>query len=89
MNKIKLFWTIFWVLLLAPVTKSFFINVNLMIKGYVINNQYVNLFQEILAENNNLKNKVKYYSTPNGYRSLIKERLEKLDDGEILIKYKE
>ena len=86
-NNKFLFWLIFLSLLFAPIAKSFFVNCTVLVKTFVFNYQCKNSVNELLAENNSLKNKVKYYMTTTGYKALIKERLEKLDKGEVLIKY--
>ena len=81
------FWFLFWVLLFLPITKSFFVNVGILTKAFLSNYQYKDSVSQLVSENNTLKNKVKYYNTLNGYKALIKERLEKVEKGEVLIKY--
>lgn len=80
---------IFFCLLFIPVTNTFFVNLGKIIKCFINNYTYKNSLSELIGENNNLQNKVRYYKTTAGLKSLVKERLEKVDDGEILIKYSE
>jgi hypothetical protein len=76
-------------LLFIPITNTFFVNLSKLVKCFVNNYRYKSSLNELIGENNNLKSKVRYYKTTDGFKSLIKERLEKVNDGEILIKYSE
>ena len=86
-NYKQAFWAVFFCLLFAPITNTFFVNLSKIIKCFINNYIYKSTLNELIGENNNLKSKVRYYKTTSGFKSLIKERLEKVDDGEILIKY--
>ena len=89
LNYKQSFWAIFFCLLFIPITNSFFVNLSKLVKCLINNYIYKSSLDELIGENNNLKSKVRYYKTTAGFKSLIKERLEKVDDGEILIKYSE
>ena len=84
-----LFWVCFWSLLFLPMTNSFVVNLNLLVNTLLSHNQYKNSLSQLVVENNTLNNKLKYYMTESGFESLVKERLERLDEGEVLIKYLE
>ena len=86
-NYKQAFWTAFFCLLFIPITNTFFVNLSKLIKCFINNYIYKSSLNELIGENNNLKTKVRYYKTTSGFKSLIKERLEKVDEGEILIKY--
>ena len=88
-NYKQAFWAIFFCLLFTPITNTFFVNLSKIIKCFINNYIYKSTLNELIGENNSLKSKVRYYKTTSGFKSLIKERLEKVDDGEILIKYSE
>ncbi len=88
-NYKQAFWAVFFCLLFIPITNTFFVNLSKLIKCFINNHIYKNSLNELIGENNNLKGKVRYYKTTDGFKSLIKERLEKVDEGEILIKYSE
>ena len=83
----QIFWIAFFGLLFIPITNTFFVNLTNVIKCFVNNYAYKSSLSELIGENNNLKSKVGYYKTTAGFKSLTKGRLEKVDDGEILIKY--
>ena len=83
------FWALFFSLLLIPITNTFFVNLSKLFKCFINNYTYKSSLHYLMGENNNLINKVNYYKTCDGFKALIKERLEKVDDGEILIKYSE
>ena len=83
----KLFWSVFWGLSFLPVTNSFLVNSGKFFQSFKANNMYKVSLNQLIDENNELKNKVKYYNSKSGFKALIKERLEKVDEGEILIKY--
>ena len=89
LNYKQVFWVVFFCLLFIPITNTFFVNLSRVIKCFINNYMYKSSLSELISENNNLKNKVRYYNTTAGFKSLVKERLEKVDDGEILIKYSE
>ena len=86
-NYKQTFWVLFFGLLFIPITNTFFVNLSKIIKCFINNYTYKSSLSELIGENNKLKSKVRYYKTMAGFKSLIKERLEKVDDGEILIKY--
>ena len=86
-NYKQMFWTVFVCLLFVPITNTFFVSLSKLIKSFINNYTYKSSLNELIGENNYLKSKVRYYKTTAGVKALIKDRLEKVDDGEILIKY--
>ena len=86
-NYKQAFWVVFFCLLFIPITNTFFVSLSKLIKSFINNYAYKSSLNELIGENDYLKSKVRYYKTTAGVKSLIKERLEKVDDGEILIKY--
>ena len=86
-NYKELFWALLFIILFIPITNSFFVNLNKLVQYYISNDKYQKLLSELSVDNNNLKSKIRYYKTTQGLKELIKDRLEKVDNGEILIKY--
>ena len=86
-NYKQTFWVLFFALLFIPITNTFFVNLSKIINCFINNHTYKSSLNELVGENNSLQSKVRYYKTSDGFKSLTKERLEKVDDGEILIKY--
>ncbi len=86
-NLKQVFWALFFCLLFVPITNTFFVNLSKLVKCFINNYTYKSSLCHLMGENSSLKDKVKYYKTRDGFKALIKERLEKVDDGEILIKY--
>ena len=84
-----LYWFIIFTLLLLPVAHSFFTNVKNMATGLAVNNEYKLLLCKLNDENSNLSNKVNYYKTSEGIKALIKDRLNKVEEGELIIKFNE
>ncbi len=82
-----LFWTLIFSLLFFPISNSFFVNVNKLVKSVIANKEYKEMLIDLDSENKVLKNKVRYYNTSQGIKTLIKERLNKVEDGEVLIKF--
>ncbi len=88
-SKKQIFWMIFFLLLFMPITKSFFVNINKLVKSVRANTEYKKMLIDLDSENKKLKNKVRYYKTNRGMKTLIKERLNKVEEGEVLIKFDE
>ena len=86
-NYKQVFWVTFFCLLFVPITNTFFVSLSKVIKSFINNYTYKSSLNELIGENDYLQSKVRYYKTTAGVKSLIKDRLEKVDDGEILIKY--
>ena len=84
-----LYWFIIFTLLFVPITHSFFINVKNMASTLAVNNEYKMLLCKLNDENSNLSNKVNYYKTSEGIKALIKDRLNKVEEGELIIKFNE
>lgn len=86
-NPKTIFWFVIFALFLIPVSNSFLVNVSKIVNSVIINNQYKSVLSELYKKNDKLTNKVRYYETLHGLRTLIKDRLNKVEDGEILIKF--
>ena len=82
----KYYWFLVFSLLLSSVTNSFLINVNNLVKGLVSNYRYKLIMHKLCLDNQRLSKKVEYYKTSSGIKSLVKERLHKVEDGELIIK---
>lgn len=89
MNREKYYWYLIFVLLSIPLTNSFVTNLQKMIKSVMTYNQYKSLRQELFNENMELNSKLEYYKTPVGIKSLIKDRLNKVEEGEVIVKFKD
>ncbi len=83
----KYYWYIIFTLFLLPVFNSFFVNLNKIVKSVIAYNEYNALLGKLLNDNDKLVNKVEYYKTSMGIKNLVKERLEKVEDGEVIIKF--
>lgn len=84
----KTYWLIIISLLLVPFTKSFIIGIQKVINSIVENTEYKSSLTVLNEENKKLKNKVMYYKSEKGTKALVKDRLNKVEDGEYIIKYK-
>lgn len=90
MKDVKIFyWFIIFSMLFVPVSNSFIVNIKKLVKSLIANNSYNKLHNDLSAENNKLISKLKYYESPEGLKSLVKDRLNKVEDGELLIKFKD
>lgn len=89
MNWEKYYWYLIFVLLFVPLTNSFVTNLQKMVKSVITYNQYKSLRQELFNENMELNSKLEYYKTPVGIKSLIKDRLNKVEEGEVIVKFKD
>jgi hypothetical protein len=88
-DKKQTFWMLIFLLFLLPITNSFFVNINKLVKSVIANKEYKKMLVDLDYDNKKLKNKVRYYKTSHGIKTLIKERLNKVEDGELLIKFDE
>lgn len=80
------YWFVFFLLLLIPATNSFFTSIKSVNNSYISNANQKMFLSRLTYENNRLNRKVKYYKTSEGAKSLVKDRLEMVEDGEVLIK---
>ncbi len=85
----NVFWFIICTLLFIPIGHSFFINIKNVSTTIVANNEYKELLCKLNDENTKLNNKVNYYNTQEGIKALVKDRLNKVENGELIIKFKE
>lgn len=81
------FWMLIFSLFFLPIANSFFVNINKLVKSVIANKEYKEMLIDLDSDNKRLRNKVKYYKTSQGVKTLIKERLNKVEDGEVLIKF--
>lgn len=83
----KYYWYFIFVLFFLPLCNSFFVSLNKIVKSVINYSEYNNIHNKLLTENENLGNRIEYYKTPGGIKNLIKERLEKVEKDELLIKF--
>ncbi|GEM_PF-2906451 len=81
------YWFLIFTLLFFPLSKSFIVNMEKAIKSMLTYNQCKSLVDDLSVQNQKLSDKVEYYKTTKGIKSLIKERLNKVEDGEIIVRY--
>ena len=86
-NPTSIFWFVIFALFLIPLSNSFLANISKIVNSIIINNQYKSTLNELYKKNDKLTNKVRYYESLHGLKTLIKDRLNKVEDGEILIKF--
>ena len=82
------FWLCIFSLLFLPVTNSFVINLKKTISCIYDNKKLKQLEDSLSRENSNLSEQLRYYKSSQGIKALAKDRLNKVEEGEILIKYK-
>lgn len=83
----KCYWIIIFSLLLLPITNSFFVSFKKLVKSVINYREYGLLLGKLVSENKELSSKVEYYKTSPGIKALIKERLNKVEDDELIIKF--
>ncbi len=81
------YWFLILCLLFLPITNSFLVNLKKVVKSVINYNEYNVLLDKVIGENRNLNNKVEFYNTSSGIKSLVKERLNKVEDSELIIKF--
>ena len=81
------FWLIFLCLLFVPITNSFVVNIKKLCLSCNDNNKFQQVQNTLISENKKLIHKLKYYKTVQGLKTLAKERLNKVEDRELLIKF--
>lgn len=86
-NWVKYYWLIIFSLLLLPITNSFFVSFKKLVKSVINYKEYESLLSRLAVENKELSSKVEYYKTSPGIKALIKERLNKIEDDELIIKF--
>lgn len=88
-NRRLLFWLVIFTLLLLPLVNSVFVSVKKLLKGFVAYNEYKKMVYELNEENKTLSNQLKYYKSDEGFKNLIKNKLNRVEKGELLIKVEE
>ena len=83
----NIFWFVIFSLLFIPIVNSFIVNLNKLVKSVLANNYYKTNLYKLYNDNELLRKKVKFYKSPQGIRTLVKERLNKVEEGEIVIKF--
>lgn len=84
-----IFWSVFFALLFIPLTNSFVVNLKKLVSSITTNSAYKELLSKLNTEKKDLDHKVRYYESKDGLKSLIKDRLNKVEDGELLIRLSE
>lgn len=82
------FWYFIFILFLFPVVNSFFVNVAKLVSSIGFYAKYNKVQADLFVENDKLSRKLMYYKSSQGQKSLTKARLHKVEDGEILIRFK-
>lgn len=83
------YWLVIFSLLFIPISNSFFVVIKKTIKSVISYKNYKSTLNELKHESEMLSNEVKYYKSSQGIKSLVKERLNKVEEGELLIKLDE
>lgn len=83
------FWFIIFSLLFLPVSHSFIVNFQKLFSCFIANNAYNKLESQLSTENNKLISKLKYYESVQGLKTLVKDRLNKVEEGELIIRFKD
>ena len=60
---------------------------NKLVQSFVINYERKYAVSKLTGENEELKSKIEYYKSSKGIKTLVKDRLNKVDEGEIIIKF--
>ncbi|MBI2996817.1 MAG: hypothetical protein HYY52_08965 [Candidatus Melainabacteria bacterium] len=84
-----IYWLIIFSLFIIPVTNGFFVSIRNLVKGLIANYEYKLLLSQLNNENKDLQDKIRYYNSTQGLKTLIKDRLNKVEEGELLIKFNE
>ena len=84
---IFIFWFVIFSLFFIPVSNSFYVNLVKLFKSVFANREYKSILSNLYKSNKSLENKVNYYKTSCGVKMLIKDRLNKVEDGEYIIKF--
>lgn len=82
-----IYWLVIFSLFLLPSSKSMLINLITLVNSLSSSCEYKRILSELNTDNKKLVNKVKHYKTKEGLNTYLKESLEKVEDGELLIKY--
>ncbi|OGI20580.1 MAG: hypothetical protein A3B68_05930 [Candidatus Melainabacteria bacterium RIFCSPHIGHO2_02_FULL_34_12] len=80
------FWFLISALLFLPICNSFLVNIQKLLLSVNENKRYRQILGTLNDENIKLSNKVRYYQTENGIKTLIRDRLNKVEKDEVLIK---
>ncbi len=82
-----LYWGIIFSLLFVPVLNSLCVNLKLLIGSSIASSEYKLMLSKLQVDNKRLVDKVKVYKTEEGLKTYVKESLNKVEEGELLIKY--
>lgn len=83
----QLYWIVIFMLLLIPLGNSVLSSTKNLTKSISVNHKRKILLEKLVKENNKINRKVTYYMSSDGQKSLVKEKLNKVEDGELLIKF--
>ena len=82
-----IYWLIIFSLFFLPVCNSMFVNLITLVNSSYSSGEYKQVLSRLSDDNKKLTNKVKHYKTADGLTNYLKESLDKVEDGELLIKY--
>ena len=88
-NRESLFWFLILLLLFVPLINSFVSNIQKLFKTMITNIEYKETQDKLLTYNKKLLGRLRYYETKDGIKTLVKERLDKVEKGESLIKFED
>lgn len=88
-DKKKVFWLIFLILLFPCVFKSFVVNINKVTTSIKTYNDYRLLINDLNKENHKLEKDISYYSSKEGIKTLVKEQLYRVENGESIYRFKQ
>lgn len=81
------YWFVIFTLFLIPVTNSFFGNIDRLVKSIASGVEYHKSLDVLVQEKKQLSSKVRNYHTTEGLKTLIKDRLNRVEKGESIIKF--
>lgn len=85
----RYFWIFIVLLLIVPVTNSLFVNLKKITSVLSDYSRHKFLLNALEMQNERLSNKLKFYKTEHGMKTLIKERLNKVEEGELIIRFRD
>lgn len=83
----KIYWLFVFMLLMLPLCNSFYVNTKLLIASYQTNMDRRKYLSSIIDQNKSISNRIRYSKTRKGQEALIKEKLNKVEKDELLIKF--
>ena len=87
MDSKLIYWFVIFSLLLIPAFNGFCKSINSLVKSNISSYEYRQIVSGLEDNNKILKSQIKYYKSDKGLKTIVKERLNKVEEGEILIKF--